>query len=55
MKFRDRPLSFDSHPANSHMSPLSSEHMIHADTQQVDEVSEDDEPLQAPTFVAAGD
>ena len=29
--------------------------VIHADTQQVDEVPEDDEPLRSPTFVAAGD
>lgn len=28
---------------------------IHADTQQVDEVPEDDEPLRSPTFRAEGD
>jgi hypothetical protein len=28
---------------------------IHADTQQVDELREDDEPLTAPTFIAVGD
>jgi hypothetical protein len=29
--------------------------VIHADTQQVDETREDDDPLQAPTFLAVGD
>jgi hypothetical protein len=29
--------------------------VIHADTQQVEETPEDDEPLQAPTFLAVGD
>ena len=29
--------------------------VIHADTLQVDEVPQDNEPLQSPTFVAAGD
>ena len=28
---------------------------IHADTQRVEEIPEDDEPLQAPTFLAVGD
>lgn len=29
--------------------------VIHADTQQVDDLPEDDEPLVAPTFIAVGD
>jgi hypothetical protein len=29
--------------------------VIHADTQQVEETPEDDEPLQSPTFLAVGD
>ncbi len=29
--------------------------VIHADTEAVDEVPEDDEPLRSPTFRAAGD
>lgn len=29
--------------------------VIHADTQEVDEIPEDDEPLQSPTFLAVGD
>jgi len=31
------------------------EGVIHADTQQVDELPEDDEPLHSPTFLAVGD
>lgn len=29
--------------------------VIHAETQEVDEVPEDDEPLESPTFLAVGD